>query len=63
MIYQKKVVPSTCYPALKGNPSKLRSHSRANSKYFPLKIQINSIFIGKSLRIPNICCTFAAKIV
>ena len=44
---------------LRGNPSKLRSHACANNKYLPLKMQINSIFIVKSLCIPNICSNFA----
>ena len=39
--------------------SKVRSHSRANNKAFPLKIGINFILIVKSLCITNICCTFA----
>jgi hypothetical protein len=30
------------------------------NKAFPLKIQINMIFIVKSLYIPNFCCNFAA---
>ena len=37
----------------------VQSHSRANNKAFSLKNQINSIFIVNSLRISNICCTFA----
>ena len=40
-------------------PPNLRSHNRANNKYLPLKTQINSIFIVKSLYISNICCNFA----
>ena len=40
-------------------PPNLRSLSRANNKAFPLKIQINLIFIVKSLYIPNICSKFA----
>ena len=52
------VVISTA--TLRGNPSKLRSHACANNKYLPLKMQINSIFIVKSLHISNICSTFAA---
>ena len=42
------------------NPPKVRSHICANNKNFALKIQINSIFIVKSLHISNICSTFAA---
>ena len=41
--------------------SKVRSHSRATYKAFPLKIGINFILIVKSLCITNICCTFAGE--
>ena len=55
------VVPSTSSPIEMGTPSKVRSHSSANNKAFPLKTQINLIFTVKPLYIPNICCTFARK--
>ena len=54
------VVTSTSSPIKMGSPSKLLSHSCANNNDLPLKIQINLIFIVKSLHIPNICCIFAA---
>ena len=42
-------------------PPNLLSHSRANNKSFPQKLQINLIFCAKSLCISNICCNFASK--
>ena len=30
-------------------------------KYFAIKIQVNSIFISKSLCMSNFCCNFAAQ--
>ena len=42
-------------------PPNLLSHSRANNKSFPQKLQINLIFCAKSLCISNICCNFATQ--
>ena len=40
----------------------VRSLCCANNKYSPLKIQINLIFIVKSLYIPKNCSKFVAEL-